>query len=177
MIYKNYQIYISLAAMVAFSQISVSRAATVIENNVSSSANSSGNSVSGTGEIKTGNASAESSVNTKINSGGESKIEVNAKAEANGKKVETNVTEENPKENLHISKEIQDGSGQAKAEVNVETGKNDSVDVLQGINTEAQTVAAAQSKNQENSNFFIVIARSFSEAVKSIFDKVSSFFG
>lgn len=150
---------------------------TIIENNVSSSANSSGNSVSGPGEIKTGNASAESNVSTKINGGGESKVEVNAKAEANGKKVETNVKAENPNENINIRKEVHDENSNAKVDVNIGTGEKNPADISQESNTETQNGAVAQSNNQENNNFFTAMTHSVSESVKNIFNKIISLFG
>lgn len=168
---------ISIPAFIAavFVFINISRAenrnSTIIENNVSSSANSSGNSVNGSGEIKTGNASAGSNVSTKINGGGESKVDVNVKAEANGKKAEANVNAVNPQENININKEVQTENGTAKVDVNIETdGNNQSA-------SSQQSAAEVQNDNQENSNFFTAMAQSVSGAVKNIFDKIISLFG
>ena len=165
-----------MAAVLVLSGIAraESRSSVYIQENVKVEANTGGNTVDGSGEIKTGSARAESSSKTEVKSGGESKIEINAKAEANGKKVEAEVKEKNPKENISVSKEIKEGNSEAKVDIEI---SSDEPQGVENISTESNLITESPSNDQENKSIFAKAAESISIAIKNIFDQIVSFIG
>lgn len=131
-----------------------------IQNNVSATANTGDNHISGSGSIKTGNASAESSVKTEVNSSGNTEIDIEAQAEANGEKVEASVESKNSDENIDIHKET--GDENASASVDVEINTNISQDAN----------AAEQNVDEAKKGIFA----SVKETVKSFIGKIISLF-
>lgn len=172
--HKNYKIYISyicFAAMVVLGVLSFAEAdSVVIENNVSATANTGGNVVEGSGEIKTGNASASSSSSTTVKGGGETKVEVKAKAEANGKKAEAEVREVDPKENISVQKEVQEGNAEAKVDIDVSTDQGNQGDGKNG----AENTAESEDGGEADGNFFSKITENISNAAKSFWEGIIS---
>lgn len=120
--------------------INTASAATSVETYSSATANSGGNS--GTGSIQTGSASASSTVENKINSeNGTSTVKTEVKAEANGKKEEKKVEKTVGSDQATVTRE--------EVNVNAESmGNNDRVDpsTPQGI---AQDDNIIQNENIE----------------------------
>ncbi len=120
-----------------------------VENNVRAKANTGGNKITGSGEIKTGDATAKSSVKTNV-SGEEINVKTEASAEANGEKAEVNA--ESNGENVDIHKETGDEGSQASADVNV------------------------NANTQNNKGIISLVISSVKNAVENLFNKVISFF-
>jgi hypothetical protein len=129
-----------------------------IKNNVRAKANSGGNTISGPGEIKTGDATAKSSVKTNV-SGEEVNIKTEASAEANGEKAEINV--ESNGEDVDIRKDITADGSEAGADVNIDADNN------------GEKTAAGADIAEENKKGII---GSVKETFESFIDKIISLF-
>ena len=151
--------------------------AVAIENNVSAEANSGGNHVEGLGEIKTGPASAESSVETNVSGDEKTKVEVKAEAEANGKKAEIEVKEKNLKENVSIRRGVQGEGSEAKVNVDIVQNENDAENLNEETGEESNIDSGQSIGEEKSENFFVSIGEGISNAVKGIFNRIVSFFG
>jgi len=136
---------------------------TEIEIKNSATANTGGNS--GEGSIQTGNASAKSTVENKINSeNAASTVKAYVKAEANGekveKKIEKNVTDLNEDVNLSV-------------EANSESANNNA---SQPPLNQAQDELPTQDPIAEKNNSQIEIISSVITGLKDFFNKILSIF-
>jgi len=175
---KYFVSYVCLALLTLSFRVSLADASSVIiQENASATADTGGNVVEGAGEIKTGNASASSSSSTTVsgNSGGETKVEVKTKAEANGKKVEAEVKEENLKENVSIKKEVKEGGSEAKVEIDVTPVESDPAIAEKEDQEEVNSPEMGEPVADEK-NIFARTAESISETARSIFERVVSLF-
>ncbi len=162
--YKNHKSYILLILIFMIGGMNAS-AKTVIENNVSSSANTGGNS--GSENITTGDAKAGSKVETKVSGDGEAKIDAKVEAEANGKKAEAEVHEENPEGDINIRKEVSEDG--AKASVDVSIGAN-------SAEMEDDADEEEEADKNENKGFIASIAERVSNTFRNIWEGIGSIF-
>jgi hypothetical protein len=156
----------ALILVVSSSIQSQARSSVKIEENVSATSNTGGNAIEGGGEIKTENASASSSSKTTVKGGGETKIDVKTEAEANGKKVEAEVHEENPGENISIQKKIEENGSVTETNIDISNQESNEAEIVE----DAQNVAG-------ETNLFARAAERASEVVKNIFERIISIFG
>jgi hypothetical protein len=142
-------------------------AATVIENNVSASANSGENTVSGSGDIRTGDAKAESKVDTNVSGDDETKVKVKASAEANGQKetVEKESTGANQEFNVDVSAEI-DGN-----EADIDPNVSDQVEPASQTNIQTET-----NQNQKDSGFFAKTMNSIDRGIEKVLSTIAEIF-
>jgi hypothetical protein len=134
-------------------------ATTSVSSSVSATANTGGNILNGSGEIKTGDAKAESSVKTEVNSSDEANIKIDARAEANGQKVEEKYESDEPNQSADIHKEAVDENASASVDVKIDTN-----------NANADTGEENVEKAQKG------IIASVKEKMISFIDKIISFF-
>lgn len=162
-IYKNkkllkfFPVMFTLACLgVAGISLAKENSGAYIQNNMSSAANTGGNHISGSGTIKTGDAKASANVKNNI-SGENVEIKVEARAEANGEKVEVNT--ESDGQNIDIRKEASDENTSASVDVNV---KNNSVNI--------------ETKEEDSDEAEKGIIASVKEITESFIDKIISLF-
>lgn len=130
-----------------------------IKNNVITSADSSGNS----GSVQTGDASASTSVKNNISTGesGQTNIQTDASAEANGQKVQISTQGDQP---VSIQKKTADGQSQASVEVQTKINNENSTDKSNKRSQNAsQTIVAKVINTFEGALSWI------SNGVKSLF--------
>lgn len=146
---------------------STASAFTEIEIKSSATSNSGGNS--GEGSIQTGNASAKSTVENKINTDGNAgTVKIEAKAEANGEKVEKKVD--------GSQWAVDGGNTNANAQ-STEEDESLNLDLpVKPENDKTNYEGEIQNQNQANDSpqrsFFSLIATS----VKNIFNRLASLF-
>jgi hypothetical protein len=132
-----------------------------IKNNVRAKANSGGNTISGSGEINTGDATAKSSVKTNV-SGEEINVSAEAEAEANGEKAEVNVESSGEDVNIH------EEAGNASAEVNVTNNLQPTTNNEQQDNNDIN--------ESEKKSFFAKTVSSIRSGIKSVVNKIITIF-
>lgn len=139
-----------------------------INDNVSATANSGGNTQSGSGEIKTGSAKAESSVTTNV-SGGKTKVDMKAEATANDK-TETKEIHKETNENMNAEVKAE-ASSNDNSGTNLKTEENQ----LESPVPENKVEVQAES-SRENQGFVANIENKIGSFFSNITDKILNIF-
>lgn len=157
---KNFRQFASFSifALIIFSAVilmCVKNASAKIENSVSATANTGGNKISGSGEIKTGDASASVNAQNYVNGGESAQTNVEAKAEVQGDNAQASVEVNGKKDTCESSSE--EG---CRVEISNSGGDNNSAD----------------STDSADKGVIGSIAGALSNFTKNITDKIISWF-
>jgi hypothetical protein len=143
------------------------RSSAVIQENVSATANSGGNVIDGSGNIQTGDARAESKVETSVSGGDDTKVKVKTQAEANGKKVEIEKEISDPNQGLNVDISVGSDENQAQADAQAQMNVENKTDSVARTNTD---------KDQQDSGFFAQVKNSVERGIEKLFSTISSLF-
>lgn len=157
---KNIIIFLSVLALVFFAVVNNSNAK--VENNISATANTGGNTISGSGTIKTGDAKATVNAQNIVN-GGEN-VQNNVSAEAEGANASVTV---NGEEKSCTA----DAGDSCKVEIN--NSDNNSNTASSANTTENANVMP---KTDTEKNIVQTVASAVSNFAKSVTDKIISWF-
>jgi hypothetical protein len=174
--YKSYSVCIYLIGLVFFAGAGfVSADSLVINENISATANSGGNVIDGSGNIQTGDTKAESKVETNVSGSNEAKVNVKTEAEANGKKVETGVHEQNSNEDINIQKKVEEDGGKAQTTIDISARGSDPSGSLGDEELENESSTNIAQSADEEKNILVRVAESLSSVAKNMLERIFQF--